>query len=165
MILLKSQKLLDDHQERKMYNYRCVIIRVIDGDTVDVDIDLGFSVWLRNQRVRLQGIDTPESRTKDLAEKAHGLAAKSRLTELLPVGSKFEIATAINNNDSDMHEKFGRILGNFMLPSTTKTVSEVLMSEGYAVPYSGQSKDDVKQLHLKNRQRLISEGKLVIKGD
>ena len=148
-----------------MYNYRCVIVRVIDGDTVDVDIDLGFSVWLRNQRVRLQGIDTPESRTKDLAEKSHGLAAKSRLTELLPVGSKFQIATAISSNDSEMHEKFGRILGNFMLPSTSKTVSEVLISEGYAVPYSGQSKDDIKQLHLKNRQRLISEGKLVIKGD
>jgi micrococcal nuclease len=148
-----------------MYNYKCVIVRVIDGDTVDIDIDLGFSVWLRNQRVRLQGIDTPESRTKDLAEKAHGLAAKSRLIELLPVGSKFQIATAIGSNNSDMHEKFGRILGNFMLPGTNNSVSDVLMSEGYAVPYTGQSKDDVKQLHLKNRQRLISEGKLVIKGN
>lgn len=146
-----------------MYNYRCVIVRVIDGDTVDVDIDLGFSVWLRNQRVRLQGIDTPESRTKDLAEKAHGLAAKHRLVELLPVDAKFEIATSINNNDSDMHEKFGRILGSFVLPGTNFTVSDILMSEGYAVPYTGQSKQDVKQLHLINRQRLISEGKLVIK--
>lgn len=163
--MLRSQKLLDDHRERKMYNYRCVIVRVIDGDTVDVDIDLGFSVWLRNQRVRLQGIDTPESRTKDLAEKAHGLAAKSRLTELLPVGAKFEIATTIANNDSDMHEKFGRILGNFMSPGQNKTVSDVLVNEGYAVPYSGQSKDDVRQLHIKNRERLISEGKLIIKGN
>ena len=146
-----------------MYNYRCVIIRVVDGDTVDVDIDLGFSVWLRNQRVRLQGIDTPESRTKDLAEKAHGLAAKYRLSELLPVDAKFEIETTINNGDSDMHEKFGRILGSFVLPGNSKTINDVLIYEGYAVPYTGQSKQDVKQLHLINRQRLISEGKLVIK--
>ena len=148
-----------------MYNYRCVILRVIDGDTVDVDIDLGFSVWLKNQRVRLAGIDTPESRTQDLAEKAHGLAAKSRLSELLPQGGKFEIATTINKNDSDLHEKFGRILGDFIIPGTPNSANYILINEGYAVPYTGQSKDDVKQLHLINRQRLISEGKLVIKGD
>jgi micrococcal nuclease len=147
-----------------MYNYRCVIIRVVDGDTVDVDIDLGFGVWFRNQRVRLKGIDTPESRTKDLAEKAHGLAAKSRLTELLPVGAKFKIKTAISTNDSDLHEKFGRILGEFILPGAT-TVNEILINEGYAVSYSGQSKEAVTQLHLKNRERLISEGKLVVKGN
>ena len=148
-----------------MYNYRCVILRVIDGDTVDVDIDLGFSVWLKDQRVRLAGIDTPESRTKDLAEKAHGLAAKSRLSELLPQGGKFEIATMISKDNSELHEKFGRILGDFVIPSTNNTANNILINEGYAVPYTGQSKNDVKQLHLINRQRLISEGKLVIKGD
>lgn len=147
-----------------MYNYRCVIIRVVDGDTVDVDIDLGFGVWLRNQRIRLKGIDTPESRTKDLAEKAHGLAAKSRLTELLPVNAKFKIKTSISTNDSDLHEKFGRILGEFILPGAD-TVNEILINEGYAVSYSGQSKEAVMQLHLKNRERLISEGKLVLKGN
>ena len=59
-----------------MYEYKCKIRKVVDGDTVDVDIDLGFGVWLRKQRVRLVGIDTPESRTKDLEEKKYGLAAK-----------------------------------------------------------------------------------------
>ena len=59
-----------------MYEYKCKIRKVVDGDTVDVDIDLGFGVWLRKQRVRLVGIDTPESRTKDLQEKKYGLDAK-----------------------------------------------------------------------------------------
>ena len=58
-----------------MYEYRCRIDRVVDGDTVDVDIDLGFGVWLREERVRMYGIDTPESRTRDLVEKRYGLAA------------------------------------------------------------------------------------------
>jgi len=87
------------------------------------------------------------------------------LSELLPQGGKFAIATTINNNDSDLHEKFGRILGDFVIPGTKSSANRILIDEGYAVPYTGQSKDDVKQLHLINRQRLISEGKLVIKGD
>ena len=59
-----------------MYQYNCRIVRVVDGDTVDVDIDLGFDVWLKKQRIRLYGVDTPESRTRDLEEKKHGLMAK-----------------------------------------------------------------------------------------
>ena len=66
-----------------MYEYKCKVIRVVDGDTVDVNIDLGFGVWLHKERVRIQGIDTPESRTRDLAEKKLGLAAKERNKELL----------------------------------------------------------------------------------
>ena len=69
-----------------MYEYRATILRVVDGDTVDVDIDLGFGVWLRNERVRIMGIDTPESRTRDKEEKKFGLLAKERLKELLPEG-------------------------------------------------------------------------------
>ena len=62
-----------------MYEYKCKILRVVDGDTVDVDIDLGFGVWMHKERVRVNGIDTPESRTRDLEEKAFGLAAKERV--------------------------------------------------------------------------------------
>ena len=69
-----------------MYEYKCKIRKVVDGDTVDVDIDLGFGVWLRKQRVRLVGIDTPESRTKDLEEKNYGLAAKEFLTKWVTSG-------------------------------------------------------------------------------
>ena len=66
-----------------MYEYSCIVVKVIDGDTVDVDIDLGFGMWLRNERVRIHGIDTPESRTRDLEEKKRGLAAKDRVIEIL----------------------------------------------------------------------------------
>ena len=62
-----------------MYEYRVKIVRVVDGDTVDVDIDLGFGVWLKKQRVRLYGIDTPESRTRDLVEKKFGKMAGAHL--------------------------------------------------------------------------------------
>ena len=64
-----------------MYEYRINVVKIIDGDTVDVDIDLGFGVWLKKQRIRLHGIDTPESRTRDLDEKRYGLMAKKFLTE------------------------------------------------------------------------------------
>ena len=66
-----------------MYEYRCKVVRVVDGDTVDVDVDLGFGVWLKKERVRLLGIDTPESRTRDKVEKQYGLAAKAFLKQVL----------------------------------------------------------------------------------
>ena len=66
-----------------MYEYRCKVVKVIDGDTVDVDIDLGFGIWQMDEHVRIMGIDTPESRTRDKVEKKFGLAAKAKLKELL----------------------------------------------------------------------------------
>ena len=66
-----------------MYEYKCKVIRVVDGDTVDVDIDLGFGVWLHKERVRIQGIDTPESRTRDKVEKRFGLLAKEELKDAI----------------------------------------------------------------------------------
>ena len=70
-----------------MHEYHCVITRIIDGDTIDVDIDLGFDCWLHKQRIRLHGIDTPESRTRDLEEKKYGLAAKAFVEKFIPLGS------------------------------------------------------------------------------
>ena len=69
-----------------MYEYRCEVVHIVDGDTIDVDIDLGFGVWMRKERIRLYGIDTPESRTRDLEEKKYGLAAKDFLVEWLSKG-------------------------------------------------------------------------------
>ena len=66
-----------------MFEYGFKLVKVVDGDTVDIDIDLGFGVWLRKQRIRMMGIDTPESRTRDLEEKKYGLAAKERITQLI----------------------------------------------------------------------------------
>ena len=90
-----------------MYEYRCKVLKVIDGDTVDVDIDLGFNTWIKNERVRLMGIDTPESRTRDDIEKKFGLAAKERLKELL--GETAILKTQIDKKGEDMKGKFGRI--------------------------------------------------------
>jgi micrococcal nuclease len=141
-----------------MYDYRVKIVRVIDGDTVDVDIDLGFGTWLKKERVRIMGIDTPESRTRDKVEKKFGLAAKYRLKELL---SKTAILrTQISKKGEDMKGKFGRILGDFEIGE--RMVTEIMIEEGHAVPYMGQSKDDVQDAHMANRKRLIEEGVVVL---
>jgi|TARA_R110002072_G_scaffold183119_1_gene339405 micrococcal nuclease len=142
-----------------MYEYKCKVVRVIDGDTVDVDIDLGFGVWLRKERVRIMGIDTPESRTRDKVEKKFGLASKAKLKELLKNGSILK--TQVSKKGEDMKGKFGRILGDFILEDGRK-VTEVLIDEGHAVAYFGGSKDDVDAAHLVNRERLINEGVVVL---
>lgn len=138
-----------------MYEYRCKILRVVDGDTVDVDIDLGFGIIMSNERVRIHGIDAPESRTRDLVEKKFGLAAKERVLELLPEGSYQTIKTYLDGKG-----KFGRILGNFLIANSTLTA--ILINEGHAVEYHGQSKDDILEQHLINRQRLIDNGSVTL---
>jgi len=140
-----------------MYEYRARVIKVIDGDTVDVDIDLGFGVWLKDERVRIMGIDTPESRTRDKVEKKFGLAAKARLKELL--GAKPILKTQVGKGGEDMKGKFGRILGDF-LTEDGKKCGELLVKEGHAVKYMGGAKEDVEKQHLKNRERLLKEGKV-----
>lgn len=143
-----------------MYEYRCNIERVVDGDTVDVDIDLGFGIWLRSERVRIMGIDTPESRTRDKVEKKFGLAAKARLKSLL--GKTAVLKTQVSKSGEDMKGKFGRILGDFDVYSADsdswRPVTKVMVEEGHAVEYFGGSKDDVDAAHLANRERLIKEG-------
>ena len=140
-----------------MYEYRAKVIKVVDGDTVDVDIDLGFGVWLKDERVRIMGIDTPESRTRDKVEKKFGLAAKARLKELL--GATPILKTQVGKGGEDMKGKFGRILGDF-LTEDGKKCGELLIKEGHAVKYMGGAKEDVEKQHMKNRARLIKEGKV-----
>lgn len=140
-----------------MYEYRCKIIKVVDGDTVDVDIDLGFGIWIHNERVRIMGIDTPESRTTDEVEKIFGLAAKHRLEELL--GEYSILKTQVAKDGTDMKGKFGRILGDF-IDNGGQLVSRVLMEEGHCVPYFGESKELIQEKHMINRARLIAEGKV-----
>lgn len=139
-----------------MYMYKCKILKVVDGDTVDIDIDLGFGMWMHKERVRMMGIDTPESRTRDKVEKLFGLASKDRLKELLPIGSTQILKTEIDKSGEDAKGKFGRILGDFLIEG--KKASEILIEEGFAVAYNGQSKDDIQEMHLSNRERLIAKG-------
>ena len=142
-----------------MHEYKVNIIKVVDGDTVDVDIDLGFGIWLKKERVRIMGIDTPESRTSDKLEKVFGLAAKERLISLL--GAEAILQTQVSKKGEDMKGKFGRILGNFTSINGEKCAA-VLVREGHAVYYTGGSKEATQARHLENRNRLVSEGKVVI---
>ena len=140
-----------------MYEYKVNILKVVDGDTVDVDIDLGFGSWLRNERVRIVGIDCPESRTSDRIEKVFGEAAKQRVTSLL--SSEATLISQISKMGENMKGKFGRILGDFKTIND-QIISTTLMEEGHAVAYNGGDKEAVQAQHLKNRQRLIDEGKV-----
>ena len=142
-----------------MYEYKCKVLRVVDGDTVDVDIDLGFGVWLHKERVRIMGIDTPESRTSDKVEKVFGLAAKERLISLL--GENAILDTQVSKKGEDMKGKFGRILGNFRTLAG-EHCADILIEEGHAVEYTGGSKEDTQTQHLANIQRLIAEGTVVV---
>jgi|TARA_R110000851_G_scaffold70389_3_gene157022 micrococcal nuclease len=139
-----------------MYEYKCKILRVVDGDTVDIDIDLGFGMWMHKERVRMMGIDTPESRTRDKVEKKFGLAAKEHLKGMLPVGSTQHLKTEIDRSGEDKKGKFGRILGDFIIED--KKATDIMVEDGHAVPYFGGSKDDIDAGHLANRERLLAEG-------
>ena len=142
------------YKEKKMYEYKCKVVKVVDGDTVDVDIDLGFGVWLRDERVRIMGIDTPESRTRDKVEKVFGLAAKKRLKELLKNGAVLK--TQVNKDGEDMKGKFGRILGDFMVGD--EMVTDIMIQEGHCVAYFGGSKEEIQMKHMANREKLLREG-------
>ena len=134
-----------------MYEYKATIRKIVDGDTCDVDIDLGFDVWLRDQRIRLHGIDTPECRTRNKREKAHGLLAKEYVQKALVVGRTYVLTTKEKG-------KFGRFLGEF---KTGKgAITKLLVKERLAVPYTGQNKKEIAVAHEINRIALIEEGKL-----
>jgi len=136
-----------------MHEYNCTIRRVVDGDTVDVDIDLGFGMWIHNERVRLYGIDTPESRTRDLEEKKAGLFAKDVVLHYLPEGSKQVLKT-----HKDKVGKYGRVLGEFIMYDAENdcqtTINKFMIDHKIGVEYSGKSKEQIKQQHIDNRKYL-----------
>ena len=119
-----------------MYEYRVKkVLKIVDGDTIDVDIDLGFDISY-TQRVRLAGIDTPESRTKDAREKALGLEVKEKLKKSIDAAKDVVIKT----EKPDSSEKYGRILGWVFLDGAAKSINEQLIDEGYAWGYMGETK-------------------------
>ena len=123
-----------------MYEYKAIVYRVVDGDTIDVTIDLGFKTW-KKVRVRMEGINTPESRTRDLEEKKKGLAAKARLQEILDYNSN-ECVLKVSGVG-----KFGRAIASVYVdtlsPASDKSsmteinVNKQLIEEGHAVAYDG----------------------------
>lgn len=114
-----------------MYRYRSIIKRIVDGDTIDVDIDLGFDCWLHNQRIRLLGIDAPETRTRDLEEKEKGLATKRFVENTMPLDTEFML---ISKDYDGSRGKFGRILGDFQI-TEDQTLTQILLTEGLAEEY------------------------------
>jgi micrococcal nuclease len=132
-----------------MYEYRVKkVTGVVDGDTIDVDIDLGFNISY-SQRVRLAGIDTPESRTKDKAEKILGLEVKQRLKDILTNAS----IVVIRTQKPDSTEKYGRVLGWLFVDGAEKSVNESLIADGYAWGYMGETKiKDFALLEAKRKQ-------------
>lgn len=109
-----------------MYEYKATVHRIIDGDTVDVTIDLGFEMTTK-QRIRLYGINTPETRTRDLEEKKRGKASKARLLELINSGDRQIILQTLKRG------KYGRILGKLLHPETRENYNRTLLKEGHAV--------------------------------
>ena len=141
-----------------MYRYSVTVTRVVDGDTVDVDIDLGFGMTYKKQRVRMMGIDTPESRTRDLEEKFYGKQSKYFLESLLK-----DRKVQLVSHDKG---KFGRILGELFIEDMPKgiivnapgSVNKMMIDNYHAVPYFGQSKDDTEKGHLMNKAALNEQG-------
>jgi micrococcal nuclease len=121
-----------------MYQYNAKLRRVVDGDTVDAEIDMGFNIFIK-ERIRLMGIDTPEKRTRNLFEKSWGLAASARLIELLEENdNNFVIETKI-----DKKGKFGRVLGDIIINGVN--INQQLVTEGLAIPYTGGKKAESRE--------------------
>ena len=120
-----------------MYEYKVKITLVVDGDTVDAEVDLGFDTFIKD-RIRLMGLDTPESRTRNKKEKALGLAAKAYLKELL----KENKGDIILRTSKEGKGKFGRILGTLLIYDGKTSVNQMLIDEGHARNYFGGSKDE-----------------------
>ena len=133
--------------DKDPYVYRVKSVnRVVDGDTIDVDIDLGFNVSLA-KRVRLASIDTPESRTKDLVEKAYGIQSKEWLKRKLEFANNIIIKTEL----PDSTEKYGRILGYLYIDEDSKSLNQSMIDEGYAWEYDGGTKQ--KDFDILNKKR------------
>jgi len=140
-----------------MYEYKVKVVHIVDGDTIDVDIDLGFKTILTKRRIRLYGIDTPESRTRNKEEKQRGLISKKYILLKCPIGEYIILK-------SHGVGKYGRILGELFeynnIDSSHRSINQEMCDEGYAVPYFGQSKEEIMKLHQANKQILIKKGLL-----
>ncbi len=134
--------------DKDPYIYRVKkVIKVVDGDTIDADIDLGFDISL-TKRVRLSGVDTPESRTTDLKEKKLGLESKEWLKHKLEFAKDVLIKTEL----PDSTEKYGRILGNLYVNNEELSLNQQMIDEGYALAYDGGTKDKNFDVLLERRK-------------
>lgn len=134
--------------------YNATVVRIVDGDTLRLNIDLGFHTILKNQSVRLTGVDAPETRSKDPKTKAAGLAAEKALSGFVEEGSKVVVRTLLDDEG-----KYGRILGTIFIENGTN-INKFLIDNNYAVEYSGQSREERAVLHEKNYEILLERGEV-----
>ena len=135
--------------DKDPYIYRIKnILKVVDGDTIDADIDLGFSISLE-KRIRLAGVDTPESRTTDLKEKAMGLESKEWLKKKLEGAKDIIIKTEL----PDSTEKYGRIIGHLFINGQEISLNNQMINDGYALAYDGGTKDKNFDVLLEKRKK------------
>ena len=140
-----------------MYEYKCNITRVVDGDTVDAEIDCGFDIIYKS-RIRLYGIDTPESRTRNLDEKARGKLASQFIKDKIAEAKLVKVKTKL-----DKKGKFGRVLGSIIADDLD--LNQTMIEKHLAVAYFGQSKNDIEAEQLVNRQKLIDLGQFTPVGE
>ena len=140
-----------------MYEYRCNITRVVDGDTVDAEIDCGVDIIYKS-RIRLYGIDTPQSRTRNLDEKARGKLASQFIKDKIAEAKLVKVKTKL-----DKKGKFGRVLGSIIADDLD--LNQTMIEKHLAVAYFGQSKNDIEADHLVNRQKLIDLGQFTPVGE
>ena len=143
-----------------MYTYNATIDRVVDGDTVDLNIDLGFDVWVK-KRVRLHHVDTPEKRTRDLLEKVFGQFASDFVSVALHKAKKMIIKTTIDGST----DKYGRVLGEIWCDDDATSINDQLIEKRYAVKYEGQNKSDVELAHINNMRYLVESGEIALSAD
>lgn len=144
------------------YEYHAIVTEVVDGDTIVIDLDLGFDIKFTNQKVRLLGVDTPESRTSDKVEKVFGIASKDFCKRFVAAcKNRVIIRTHISEGTDDSgREKFGRLLGEIINPDTREVLNDQLINNNYAVRYMGENKMVVKDQHMANRKLLIDRGEV-----
>lgn len=134
-----------------MYEYNSYVRAIIDGDTIEVDIDLGFDVTLRKVRVRIDGIDAPEIRGNDMVEKHWGRKSRAFLEKTIPVGTKLIFVS----KEYHPHDSFGRVIGDFYFGLST--ISKIMLNSHHAVPWT-PDKEERERNHLRNRELLVEAG-------
>ena len=143
-----------------MFEYEATLDRVIDGDTVDLNIDLGFGIWKHSTRIRLVRIDTPEKRTRDLLEKHFGYLATDFVTDKLNTASKIVVRTTIDSKD-----KYGRILGDIFVNGNSYSINDQLISHRLAVFYEGRNKSTIAEAHINNYKYLVESKEVILPAD
>lgn len=136
-----------------MYTYNCIIRRILDGDTIDVDIDLGFDTWLHNVRIRLHGIDAPETRTTDLTEKYYGELATDFVAGHLSVGERY----VLHSREFNPTDPFGRVLGDIVV-TDDRTIVDLLLESHHAVHWNSKNRAGMAQQHIANQRILAEQG-------